>query len=430
MTRGGVGRAALVAMWLLAPAASAAEPLPQPLTLVQALALADGNHPELETARAGLASAQAELEFAQSRAGVRAFLDLTPQTVQPANADAFTDDSRARVVISKPLYDFGRTPAQNRAAEAAAVASSQRYEDTRARRRLTVMSRFFDVVLADMRYAVDNETMASAYVAFDRARDRHSIGQLSDIDLLEREHRFQEARSQRAQSLARQRTTRVQLALALNRSDSIPAEIAPPPILPAWTGELPEFSEVWPRVRAQHPLLVALRRDVDAARETLAAERARKRPLLSAEAEAGYYERELASRDELRATLNLRVPLYQGGEDTALIARARAQLQEREARLAQAEQDTHAQVWELLQEVEMLKTQREGAKVRSSYRDLYLDRARALYELELQTDLGDAMIRNTEAAWLAAQIDYRLALAWARLAALRGELPGAEIETP
>lgn len=418
----------LPALWPLST--SATEPLPQPLTLAQALTLAEAGHPELESARAGVALADADTAFADSRLGVRAFLDLTPQTVQPANGSDFTDDSRARLVVTKPLYDFGRTSAHTRAATAAASAAGERLADTRARRRMTAMSRFFDVVLADLRYAVDNEAMASAFVAFDRARDRHSLGQLSDIDLLEREHRFQEARGRRAESLARQRTTRVQLALALNRPDTIPADVTPPSAPAAWTREPPEFGDIWPRVRAQHPVLRALRREVDAARETVAAERARKRPLLSAEAEAGYYARELASRDERRATLNLRVPLLQGGEDRAVLARVQAQLHEREARLAQAEHETHAQAWELLQEIEMLRTQREGAKVRSSYRDLYLDRARALYELEQQTDLGDAMIRNTEAAWLAAQIDYRLALAWARLAALSGELPGAEITQP
>ena len=431
------GATALVFLPVLlsAPAAGAEppsepQPLPQPLTLAQALALAEGTHPELESARAGLALADAETAFAESRMGVRAFLDLTPQTVQPASESGFTDGSRARLVVTKPLYDFGRTGAQTRAAAAATGAASERLADTRARRRMTVMSRFFDVVLADLRYAVDNETMASAFVGFDRARDRHSLGQLSDIELLEREHRFQEARSRRAESLARQRTTRVQLALALNRPDAIPADVTAPVAIPAWTREPPEFGEVWPRVRAQHPVLRALRREVDAARETVAAERARKHPLLSAEAEAGYYARELASRDERRAALNLHVPLLQGGEDRAVLARAQAQLREREARLAQADHEAHAQTWELLQEIETLRTQREGAKVRSSYRDLYLDRARALYELERQTDLGDAMIRNTEAAWLAAQIDYRLALAWARLAALTGELPGAEVEKP
>lgn len=413
-----------------APGQSLPQSLPQPLTLAQALALAEGAHPELESARAGIALADADTAFAQSLAGVRAFLELTPQTVQPTNQNSFINDSYARLALSKPLYDFGRAGAQTRAAYAARGAAGERLADTLARRRVTVMSRFFDVVLADLRYAVDNEATASAYVTFDRARERHSLGQLSDIDLLEREHRFQEARSQRAQSAARQRTTRVQLALALNRPDAIPVDVIAPTASPAWTREPPDFGDVWPRVRARHPVLRALRREVDIARETVAAERARRRPILSAEAEAGYYARELVLRNERRATLNLRVPLLQGGEDRAVIARAQAQLHERAARLELAEQEAHAQTWDILQEIEMLRIQREGAKVRSSYRDLYLDRARALYELERQTDLGDAMIRNTEAAWLAAKIDYRLALAWARLAALSGELPGAEVEEP
>jgi len=40
----------------------------------------------------------------------------------------------------------------------------------------------------------------------------------------------------------------------------------------------------------------------------------------------------------------------------------------------------------------------------------------------VKSDLGDAMTRTTEAQWLAAQVEFRLALAWARLDALTGDL--------
>jgi len=89
-------------------------------------------------------------------------------------------------------------------------------------------------------------------------------------------------------------------------------------------------------------------------------------------------------------------------------------------------------VLDLVQELENLKVERNAAKVRTNYRDLYLDRSRALYELEVNSDLGDAMTRVTEAQWLAAQVEFRLALAWARLDALTGDLiqPSTQEHTP
>ena len=154
----------------------------------------------------------------------------------------------------------------------------------------------------------------------------------------------------------------------------------------------------------------------------LTAERARRRPVLTAEGEAAWYEREFNSRDELRATLNLRIPLYQGGEDSAAIAAGLARLHEQQARLARAELDLRQTVLDLVQEAETRKVERAAAQVKVGYRDLYLDRSRALYELEVRTDLGDAMTQMTTAQWEAAQAEFRLALSWAKIDALTGRL--------
>ena len=415
-------------LWALGAAqAQTPPPLPQPLTLTDALALADEPHPQLQAAQAALALAHAERAAAHARDGTRAYLDLTPQQVRPVTEEALIDDTRARLIVNKSLYDFGRTQAFNRSAESLVQARMHGLFEARAQRRLEIMTRFFEVVLADMRYAVDNEAMASAYVEFDRVRERRALGQLSDVDLLEAESRYQDLRAIRTASLARQNLTRRQLAYALNRPHEVPVEVAPP-ALPALVRDTPEFDAVFARVRAQHPRLSALRREAEAARAQIDAERARRRPALTAEAEAAYYRREFLSRDDLRASLNLRVPLYQGGEDRAALLRAHARVDAQDALVASLELELRDALWGILNDIDTLKVQRETAAVRSAYRDLYLDRSRTLYELEVRTDLGDALIKNTEAAWLAAQADFNLALAWARLAALLGELPANPLE--
>ena len=411
------------------PVTSAA--LPSPLSLEQALAFAEAAHPDLDRAHARLQAAQAGLDQAESTNGVRAFIDLTPQWVQPSlRSDGdLVNDSRARFLLSKRLYDFGRTASLGDAARADIAARELTLLDTRQARRLDILTRFLDVLLADLRYAVDSEAMAHQYVNFDKSRERQRLGQLSDVDLLELEQRYQEALVLRTRSQKRQAQSRMQLAIALNRPDALPAELALPP-LPGNNREVPEHKILLEQVLRKNPALVALRQETEAARAQLAAERARRYPVLSAEGEAARYEREFVSRDDLRATLNLRIPLWQGGEDRAAIALALARLHEQEARLRRAELDLRQAVLDLVQDLEALKIERNAARLRTSYRDIYLDRSRALYELEVKSDLGDAMTRITEAQWLAAQVEFRLALAWARLDALTGDLIQSSSQEP
>jgi outer membrane protein TolC len=407
--------------------------LPSPLTLEQALAFAEEAHPDLDRAQARLQAAQAGLDQAESTNGTRAFVDLTPQAVLPSTRpdNDLVNDSRARFLISKRLYDFGRTASLSEAARADIAARETALLDARQTRRLDILARYLDVLLVDLRYAVDNEAMAHHYVTFDKSRERHRLGQISDIELLELEQRYQDALILRTRSQKRQAQMRLQLAIALNRPDELPAEL----VLPQFSGNeraVPEHKAVLDKALQQNPGLVALRQETEAARAQVAAERARRYPVLSAEGEAARYVRELPSRDDLRATLNLRIPLTQGGEDQAAIALALARLYEQEARQRRAELDLRQTVLDLVQELESLKIERNAAKVRTNYRDLYLDRSRALYELEVNSDLGDAMARVTEAQWLAAQVEFRLALTWARLDALTGDLiqPSTQERTP
>lgn len=396
-------------------------PLPTPLTLGQALALADEPHPELDLAQADLNRARARVLEQEARQGTRAYLDLTPEWVNPSTGGGSVNDSRARLLLSRQLTDFGRTRALESAAQGDVTGREQAFLDARQRRRIDIMARYFDVLLADLRYAVDNEEMAQRYVAYDRVRERHALGQVSEVELLESESRYRDALLPRTESQKRQAASRLQLALALNRPGDVPGELVSP-TLTGLDREAPDYKVLLEEARKANPVVAALRKDVEAARATFAAERARSRPTLNAEIEAAGYERALSGRNHFRAGLNLRVPLYQGGEVDAATMRAAADQAGREAQLRRAEHELQKTVLDTVQELEMLKVKRDAARQRVAFRDLYLDRARAIYEMEVQTSLGDAMVRLTEAQWFAAKADFELALAWARIEALTGKL--------
>lgn len=418
-----------VSLWLFAASALAEPPpLPEPLTLEHALSLADEAHPQLLAAEAELSGAHAERLLAESATGASIVAQGRLQWVEPSPiaADQSSADHRLALILDKPLYDFGRSRAAETAGAQAVRSGEYRFLDVRQQRRLAIMRRYFDVLLADMVFLRENEAMAVVFVALDRLRDRHELGQISDIELLEQETRYQEVRRARTEAQNRQRATRALLAQALGRPGNLPSTLATPE-LPDLLRELPDVDALQTRALEENLRLRALRAQVEAATARVAGARAGGRPVLSGRLEAYAWERRLGSSDDWRAGLVLDVPLVTGGRVDARVAGQQAELQSARARLAEVEYEVRQAVLETWLQLDALRIQLEEAYAMRDYRELYLDRSRALYELEVATDLGDSMVRMSEAQLGEARAQFELAMAWARLQALTGDLLGGRL---
>lgn len=211
---------ALLALALSGPAASAR------LTLEEALASA-GAHPDRRLAESDLDVARADRAQAGSRQDFALYLDGSLRTGRRPDGD-WKPDNVGRIVARKPLFDFGRSSGAVDAADQEIAARQAALLDTDNLRRIDVMARYFDVLLADMQYAADNEFMAVAYVSWDNATDRFEVGQISQPALLKLEADYQDFRERRNASLQRMRASRQRLAHAINRPGELPAELAEP----------------------------------------------------------------------------------------------------------------------------------------------------------------------------------------------------------
>ena len=148
-------------------AESERQPLPVPLTLEFAISEGTGNsHPALMAAQAEERVAEAELEDAESNYALESSVRLTAGWVQPNELalDQTHDDHSAQLNVRKVLYDFGVTGKRVGAAESLIFASKLEYEYTRQQQVVDIARHYFDVLLADLKYAWDNETMAMHYV--------------------------------------------------------------------------------------------------------------------------------------------------------------------------------------------------------------------------------------------------------------------------
>jgi len=403
---------------------AAPDPLPEPLTLQAALAALAPDHPDLARAEADSALARAELDAADARYGLSARLEAEARYIDPSPLapDPGHDDSRAALELRKRLHDFGQTAALQAAGGALVGSRAERARAALQARRLEVMARFFDVLLADLAFRVQDEAMAIAYVRLDRARDRRELGQMSDIEVLELETRYQEVREARFAAQARQRVTRVRLAEALGRPGALSSVLVEPDLSGVLARPVPEIPAVVAEVTADSPELRALRSELAAAEARRQAAMAGGRPVLSGQVGAYEYSRDFGSRDRWRAGIILEWPLYSGGRRQAATAAAQAEYDRLLAELRARESELRARVTELVERLTVLRAARDAARTRSDYRELYLDRSRALYEMEVATDLGDSMVLSTEARLRQAEADYAYWLAWAELDALRGRL--------
>ena len=407
------------------PAAADAgrEPLPQPLRLESALALIDADYPSLRRARALREKAEHELEAEQAASDIELEARLEARWIDPNDRAPVkgNDDSRAVVNARKLLSDFGHSSNRIAASQRQADLSLAEEELSHARHRLAVLQRYFDVLLADLAFARDNEAMASAFVRQSRARERNDLGQISDIDLYEIEALYQTARGVRLRALQEQRRTRAELGEILNRPGEAPAQVLGP-ALPLALPQLPDIGSLLEAVDRQGPEIAIRRGEVEVAQRRVAAARTQHRPRLSAEAQVGTWAREFGGdRNPAAVGLVLEIPLYQGRRQSAAVGRATAERHQAQADLDLAMTEVRSAVRDLFYDIEALLIQRDEVIARMDYRELYIDRARALYDLEEAADLGDSMGQQSAAAHFNAATEYALALAFERLALMVGD---------
>lgn len=396
------------------------------LTLDEALAAVGAAHPDRRVAESELALSRADRDQAASRQDFSLFLDGSLRSGRRPDGD-WEPDNIGRIVARKPLFDFGRSSQAIAAADQEIAARQAALFNAESLRRIDIMARYFDVLLADQQYVVDNEFMTVAYLDWDKARERFELGIGSRPDLLRLEAFYQDWRERRNASLQRMRSTRQKLAHAIYRPGKLPTELVEP-ALKDNSRPVPEYEPLLSWVMVRNPRVLALQARGGAADARLAAVRAERNPTLDAEVIGGGYSRESTTRDELSAGLVFNIPLYQGRRVDARMERERAQKERSAAELEKLRLDLADTLLATLQEIEWLRgSSRAAADKQIEYRDWALERARAEYELELKTNLGSSMAETQMAQLRSKQVEYRLALALARLEALSGgSLPPVE----
>ena len=392
------------------------------LTLEAALTTAASAHPDLLLAQADRDSALADQHIADSRQDTSVNLEGILRSGRPSSwTPDLVSDNSIRLTARKTLYDFGRSSNAELAAKFELNAREADLTTVLDKRRLEIMARYFDVLLADMKHTVDNELMSVYYVNFDQGKDKLARGQISSVELVELESRYLDTLEKRNASAQRQRITRAMLANAMNRPGDLPDDLEDPK-LPGNQRILPDYETLLPILLNNNPRLHAQQEMLAASQKRLESLHAENGPTLDAEVQAADYSRTAATRDNLSAGLILSWPLYQGNRSDSRVAREMAQFNKLQAGTEKLKMDlTQALLETYLDITQLQNTARSAAQKNIDYRDLQLERSRGLYELELKSNLGTSMVETSDARLRARRNEYQLALGFARLEALMGK---------
>lgn len=399
------------------------EQIPEPLSLQQALQFATEPHPQQQIATARQRAAEAALGIARSGDAMQVDLNgrIRWKSLQQQSGERLTDHQIA-LSARKPLYDFGRTAIAEEIAERSVNQSHLQQQEQIELRKLEIMERFFAVLLADLQRTVEDEAMTIAFLRFKKKRDKEITGDYSELDLLQGESRFQDARAKQKQAEMNQRLSRIRLAEAMNRPAEIPSMLIAPEVDPErLLGALEAVEMLQQQAERSNRQLLRSAELLLQARRRVAQAKLGGEPELDAAFELFENSRVTSSRDRWRASLLLEVPLFDGGQQGHAVAAAREELQVARAEHELLKRQVREQITQYHLQLKVLEAQWRADQIASEYSEIELERSRALYEQEQQSNFGDALVGVSQSHLRSAKSHFELLLTRARLDQISGK---------
>jgi outer membrane protein TolC len=409
-------------MAVLSPITVTGGPLPEPLTLQAALdTAANSTHFELLAVDQRLEVVKAEMGIEQGNNDFS--LDLTGRIREVGLSDgAFegdeSDDSAASLILSKPLYDFGLQDSLENKLDLQLKALEYQKRLVIERRRLQIMEKYFAVLNADNNFITENEALAIGFIRYDNALQDQELGLVPEIEVLRLQSAYEVTRQRRSLAMQQQRLTRAILAEAMGYPDQLSSDLEIP-VIDTGRGLPDDLTTLVDRALQFSLEAQVVQANTQAAQAGIGIAAATDNPSLGLELEASSYQRESRLRDDWRASLYIEIPLY-SSSPAGEINLAKAHYNQALANQQQLQSHLRLEVLKLWQQIQQLRLELQGKAIEQDYRDKYLDRSRAEYELEFKTDLGDSMVLYSRSNTERLQSLYAFELAYQRLSTLVG----------
>ncbi|HEX7489648.1 MAG TPA: TolC family protein [Anaeromyxobacteraceae bacterium] len=387
----------------------------------------------LTRARAHPLTAESQAQLAQASARTReafaAFLpagsvnaaasrSTTNQVHVPPESDATSASYSASVSVQVPIWDFGRTLGQVRAARASTSAAEADLSVTRQDVATQVRVAYFGALAAEALVMVADDTIVQMQKHLEFAKASFEVGRRTRFDVTRAEVDLSNARITKIQADNGVATTRAALSAAIGepvgnaRLEVRPQEEAPDP--------RPEEA-VESALRAR-PELAALDLRLRAADASLASARSAWFPVLSATGQYGFAGQDPLVHNWL-VGMTLSWPFLNGGADAARVAEQRGAVEQTQAAHAAEVLQVRADVEQAAFAVIEAHARRDASQVLVGQAQENLELAEGRYQAGVGSivELTDAQAALTSARAQQVRAGYDLATARARLIRAIGE---------
>ncbi len=395
----------------------------QPITLQQALELAQRNNRQLQVARLNLERSRATLREAQAallpnvslNAGLSRSRAAQPQAFPQQEVSANTTFS-GTAQLSYDIYTSGERSSRIRAAEEQIRLNELQLEQTAEQLRLDVANDYYNLQAADELVRINQSAVTNAQASLRDAQALEQAGVGTRFDVLQSEVQLANATQELTNALSQQQNSRRQLAARLSLAQSVSLTAAEPvQIAGLWNLPLEDSIVLAFRNRAELQQQLA-QRNISEAQRRIALSQLGPRVSLSTNYNVlDVFDDGSGLADGYSIGANVSLNLYDGGA-------ARARARQEEANIAIAETnfaDTRNQVRFEVEEAyntlqaNLANIQTASVALEQAREALRLARLRFQAGVGTQTEVINAenALTTAEGNRVTAILDYNRALA-------------------
>lgn len=394
--------------------------IPNPLSLEQALKIGENQSLEVQKQQLTINEGLIDLQSAQSSFDFQANLDL-----QLAQREEFSDDvdnSYAFIRLEKTLFeqnsdiDIG-TARQTIANAKQALAHLQKEKN------IDIMRHFFEVILVDMQLETMLERLAISAIRANDVQDDFDINKASEVELLGKQAITQLDVSKRIRIEAQQILKRAELANILGiKYEDRPDDLVNPKLKHYFSKVLASLDKLRESAFKNNAELQIMHQDLSSLKRQISRHKSDYGVVIKGNVRVGEQAYQRDKNGNLRFGINLTMPLGKDNRKQQTIAKLKIQTKQVALDIQQFKQDLSSQILTLWLTLNELKQVQTSLTTELDYRDLYLERARANYEMELKSDLGDALTQFTNTEYKLAKNQFDFVITFEKLALLTGEI--------
>jgi len=337
------------------------------------------------------------------------------------NKNVTMNDSFAYIVWKNNLYNWEDSLKKSNFEEIKQLQKLQLQESFQTRK-IVAMQYFFDLKLAIKYHQYILEDLAMKAIKKNRLEDLQDGGRTSDITLL---------KSQSAMNLSSAKNYKAQQDIFMKKKkltnflglDFYSIETFENPNLESYFKKaILEDNKLKKLAYKNDPVILKMQQKIKIVQNKIKNIDNTYHIKLTSTMMYGKEEQKTVQSNDNRyeARLSLQVPFYDGGVDANKIEILQIEKRRLQNRLTQYKQDLALKIDQLLVDMEYKKRLMEAKSTQLDYRDLYLEKARILYDQDRASDLGDSMTLLSKAEYEYAKAKYAYVIAFENLNLLTG----------